>query len=423
MTRRARSHSHKMSSSRDASSRKQVVIILGLLVEQAALSLPNFFYFPFLARVLVQADFAIVALGFTIYLVCISLYDAAFCDPISILKHASAEEDEMHVRSVWTVTAVLVGVSFLCSITLQAFGGFWPRSISLALLILSAAIAIAIPRRIIHRSKLTHISGAAASAYFLTFTLTVAALYAAQAIGPLTAVLPYLTGCIAFLVVSRRLVPALLRDRLPPAALVRSHLRVASGSAVFALFANLTMNIYPPIFALLGDQRAIVSFRLISSTFTPLAQVAAALHGFILPQLDREVPLARIYFLAIVGTIMLPVIAIGISLVWGDELARWAFGAAYQDLGSVMPIAYLGMSISITLAFINLLIRVRQHLMTLQFLGIIQFAATAVFAAPLVRHWGLAGAFFTYSLANCAALVLACTVLAYHRRSKLRDKS
>lgn len=384
------------------------MVYLSLVVEQAIMSAVNAVYLIALGRMLSVVDFAVVGLGFTIFLFGLALYDALISGPMIVLRNGSKEDQESRIVLAWYLHLIFVAVfGILALLIWRLDDGLSVRGIALGFGFLSVASSTVFMRGRLHSESDTRLSIRAAFAYVVGFVGSVTLLWATRSIWPGTAPLPFLVANIAFVVIAHNKIPRLRWDR-PQRAHITDHLRYARSSIVYTGLTNLTINLYPALFAFLGDSAAIGGYRLILTTFTPFFQILGAVSAFTIPRLANRSPqMIEKSTIFILGAMVLaPLLFAGLAIPFGRPVAAILFGSPYMDLGRIAPLAYLIATINLALQTIVLWLRANQKLAELRLAGLVSITGTMVLAWPFVSRLGLEGAFISMGLANGFAIVL-----------------
>ena len=381
---------------------------LSLVLEQAIISGVNTIYLITLGRVLSVSEFALVGLGFTIFLFGVAIYESLVSDPMVVLRTGNPADQEGCIALVWRLHLGLITTFGILSFVIWFIDDHLAiRGTALGMAFLSVATSTVFMRRRLHSESNTDLSVRAAMAYAIALAGVTAVLWRAQLLYPQSAPIPFLAGNLAFLALARHKIPR-WRHHPKTGSYFSDHVRYARSSVIYAALTNMTTNIYPALFAFLGNEAAIGGYRLLLTTFTPFFQSLGAVSAFAIPKLANSsvhnIERATLAVLAL--TSMGPLILAVFALPFGQATAVLLFGEPYRMLGDVAPIAYLGATLSLLVQMIVLWLRANQKLKELRAAGVVSFMTTLVFALPFASHFGLAGAFISWTLANVATLTL-----------------
>jgi hypothetical protein len=375
----------------------RLYFVLGL--EQAAISAPNMLYILVLARLLPADQFSLVALGYSVYLVLISFYEALFVDPMVVIARGADADPSRYYGSVWLLTLIATGVAFAGSLTI------WTESGRIALQYLSVAMMTVFLRRSIHSAERSALSFLASLAYGSLLLSALAALYLLRLVAVSTAVLPFAVGNICFIMVILFL-GSRPRVAQPNPQTILPHLWLGLSSVVSTLSANLTINIYPLFFAMIGGNSSVAEFRLILAVLSPFFHSAGAIYGYVLPRLvgARFTSVDPTLKMVLMVIILAPGVCALLAIGGGSVAAGVLFGARYAHLGSILPVALGAAMLSLCAYIASMWLRAKRLEAQLRLLGLLQFAVTAVAGLPLAWSLGTVGAFLGYGAAQVTAM-------------------
>lgn len=382
---------------------KDSITGVALVLEQGLLSAPSFLYLPIVVRLTSLENMYSISLGLSLYFIFISVYDAFIIEPLFTTTHSSKDVLEDHCSLTFLVAIVLSVIFAITFLAMSTLHQIWIEAVRIGLLLILSLGLMQMSRRILHLYNETNVSFVLASAYSATFFFLSNVLYFHDYLHGVYLSFPYVISSLMYVLLA---LPCLPKPRFcnVPKVVFDQHIEIGLANSIFAVLANMTLNIYPIIFSLLGRPDYVSLYRLAAAIAAPFPQVAASLYSVILSRITRKqvisTPIKIIVFFNCISPIA---VALLLEISHYDILSL-LMGSIGNDLKAASQIALIGVSVSIISNTVGIVIRSKVMLGTIKLSGFTQFLATGLLCWPISKYFGVEGAYAVYTIANLFGL-------------------